>query len=105
MHSLDFDEFECNLISSALKRLSENVMNTINDSQGAKEELLQYARAYSNVLNDLNWIITHNQRDSYTNSEIKLFYNALKQFPTNKDVLSLLNSIADYCKDFDIELP
>lgn len=105
MHSLDFDEFECNLISSALQKLSENVMNTINDSEGAKEELLQYAQAYSDVLNDLNWIVTHNQRDSYTNSEIKMFYSALKQFPTNKDVLYLLNSITDYCKDFDIELP
>jgi len=105
MHNLDFDELECSLISSALKKLSENVISAINDSENEKKELLHYAQAYSNVLNDLNWIVTHNQRDSYTNSEIKMFYNALTQFPTNKDVVSLLNSITDYCKDFDVELP
>ena len=106
MHSLDFDESECNLISSALERLIENVNHTISDLGNAEDELSHYALAYSDVLNDLNWVVSHNQRDSYTNSEVKMIYKALKQLSaTNKDAASLLNSIIDYCKDFEIELP
>nr|WP_319488944.1 hypothetical protein [uncultured Caproiciproducens sp.] len=104
MHSLDFDESECNLICFALGKLNENVRNTIKNSGNTENELVRFASAYSDIINDLYLIF--NQRDSFTASEIKIIYKALKQFPeSDKNAIALQNSIADYCKDFEIELP
>lgn len=103
MYSLDFDESECNLICSVLEKLIESVRNTINHSNSTEGEILNFALAYADVINDLYSVV--NQRDSFTASEINIICKALKQFPEiDKNAASLLNSIADYCKDFDIEL-
>ncbi len=104
MHNLDFDESECNLICSALNKLSKSVRSAIGNFGNTESELALFASDYSDMINDLYLIV--NQRDSFTASEIKLIYKALRQLSdTNKDVMPLLISILDYCKDFDIELP
>ncbi|GEM_PF-5756411 len=104
MHSLDFDESECNLIDSALKNLNESVKNTVDHSESTDSELVRFTLAYSDVINDL--CLSVNERDSFTASEIKMIYSALEQLPkAKKGVASLRDSIADYCKDFKIELP
>lgn len=104
MHSLDFDESECNLIDSALKNLNESVKNTVDHSENTDSELIRFTLAYSDVINDL--CLSVNERDSFTASEIKMIYSALEQLPkTKKGVAALRDSIADYCKDFKIELP
>ena len=104
MHNLDFDESECDLICFALKRRNESINNAISIFGNTESELAHFALAYSDVIDDL--LLEVNQRDSFTASEIKMIYNALKQLPkTDKNVEYLIASITDYCNDFDIELP
>jgi len=104
MHNLDFDESECDLVCSALEQLSKNVRDTISNSKNTESELVYFALAYSDLINDL--ILEVNRRDSFTASEIKMIYNALNQLPkTDNNIKYLIDSITDYCNDFDIELP
>jgi hypothetical protein len=103
MHSLDFDESECNLICSSIEKLNESVIDTVDHCENKESELAQFALNYSDLIHDL--YLEVNRRDSFTSSEIKMIYHALKRIPKpDKNVEYLLNSIADYCEDFKIEL-